>query len=88
MTMQRAAQMALDVQDACNLSGVLYTWARVMEFLCKESQRLGKGTDWRNGHPINVLFASKVESLTHCDSPATFGRAYDEVHKLVEAQAA
>lgn len=57
------AAEALAVQDACNLSGVVYGWARVMDVICEVSHRQGKGTEWKNQHPVNILFADKVVSL-------------------------
>jgi hypothetical protein len=67
---------ALDIQDACNLSGVVYRWARIMERVCNEGYERGEGTEWKNSHPINVLFASKIASLTVC-KPLQFDEAYD-----------
>ena len=67
---------ALAVQDACNLSGVVYAWAEVMKRVCEEAYAAGKGTDWKNSHPINVMYASKVASLTGCETPEGFMGAY------------
>lgn len=63
MTIQEAAQQAIDVQDACNLSGVAGAFSRAMHAVFVEAERLGKGTDWRNAHPIATLFLSKMCSL-------------------------
>ena len=68
---------AVQVQDACNLSGVVFEWARIMQRICNETR--DKGTDAKNLHAINVLFASKVASLTGCESGLNFHHAYDEV---------
>jgi len=66
---------AIDVQDACNLSGVVFAFARTMEKLCAE----GLDTDARNSHPISVLFASKILSLANPgDDMTRFSHAYDE----------
>jgi hypothetical protein len=73
---------AILVQDACNLSGVLYAWARVMDKICDATRN--QGTDAKNTHPINVLFASKVASLTGCESGLNFSHAYDACQKLSE----
>ena len=64
LTIKEAAQMALDVQDACNLSGVVHSFSRVMSLLSDEANRIGLGTDWKNTHPIAVLFSDKIASLT------------------------
>jgi 2-oxoglutarate dehydrogenase complex dehydrogenase (E1) component-like enzyme len=65
--LREAAKDAITVQDACNLSGVVYSWARHMNVICELSHRENQGTDWRNHHPINKLFASKVAALTGVD---------------------
>ena len=64
MTIQEAAQTALDVQDACNLSGVLASFNKIVhEVIWLEARTLGKGTEWVNAHPIVTLFLSKLGSL-------------------------
>jgi hypothetical protein len=93
MTLQQAAQQALDVQNACNLSGVLRSFNEiVMDVLWPEAQRLGKGTEWVNHHPITALFLSKLASLNGTDcfcSSATsnYSRAAAEVEKLAAGKA-
>lgn len=87
MTLQRAAQLALDVQDACNLSGVLRSWGEAQHAVF---EAVNNTTD-RNQHPIAVLFANKCASLTnqHCgDSIDTFGKAYDACLRLAQGDAA
>jgi len=60
----RDYQSALDVQNACNLSGVVIAYAEVMRKICEEDWRSKRGgTEWRNRHPISILYASKVLSL-------------------------
>lgn len=84
MTMQDAARTALQVQDACNLSGVLRTWLE-----CRDAVNAAcDGTAARNTHPIHVLFANKVADLTHqiCD-PDAFGPAYDACLTLARGDA-
>lgn len=63
---------ALEVQNACNLSGILHSWAAIMTKIREEASALGKGSDYINTHPVNVLFADKVRSLTGDD----FSTAY------------
>ena len=71
---------AIQVQDACNLSGVVLAWARLMEKVCQEANETGKGTDWKNSHPLNVLFASKVYSLVRRDN------FFSEAYKVCEEE--
>lgn len=55
---------AIDVQNACNLSGVVISFAEAMRDLCDLSNELGKGTAWRNSHRVARLYADKIKSLT------------------------
>jgi hypothetical protein len=91
----KAAQDALAVQDACNLSGVLLAWARhqaVLREVCGGNSSL----EYRH-HPVNVLFLSKVLSLLQLGGDpgggvffgnevprSAFGRAWEEVKQLAE----
>ena len=89
MTIKEAAKTALDVQDACNLSGVVFSFAKVMQVICDEAHRLGKGTDWKNRHPIVILFLDKLADLAGCcdrGTGLTFSRAYDACRALAEVQ--
>jgi hypothetical protein len=75
MTFKQAAQQALDIQDACNLSGVVHAFDRAMTALCEESRRIGTGTDWRNTHPIVTMHLLKLAELNGCGS--TLHESYD-----------
>jgi hypothetical protein len=80
MTMQQAAQTALDVQNACNLSGVLASFKEIVhEVLWPEARRLGHGTEWVNSHAIVALFLSK---LTDLNGYQDFSQAYEAGKKL------
>jgi len=60
-TLAELASEALQVQNACNLSGILNSWlasVRRLRALCPSL-----GTDQINRHPINRLWASKVHDL-------------------------
>lgn len=72
-------QQALQVQDACNLSGVLYSWAEAMREL--RDMDPDHDTEFYNTHPLNVLYASKVSSLTGCE--INFADAYKKAQDLV-----
>lgn len=74
---------AILVQDACNLSGVVRTFAEVMPKIRAEVEALGvHSTDAVNRHPIAVMFSSKIASLTGSDSMAAFSVAYDRCKKM------
>lgn len=79
MTIQEAAKLAIDVQDACNLSGVLKSFQKIVsEVIWPEMEKQGKGTDFVNHHPIATLFLSKLCSLNgghyECDYLAASDR--------------
>ena len=83
----RDYQLAMDVQDACNLSGVVHTFSRVMTKIGVEADGLGEGTEWKNSHPIAVLYASKILSLTGgqgVDGLAHFSKAWDACVEAAE----
>ena len=67
-TLKQMAQMAMDLQDACNLSGIVHTFSDVMKdlrgILSKEENF---STEILNKHPICVLFTGKIASLTGYD---------------------
>ena len=71
---------ALDAQYACNLSGVIHTFASDMGFLCEIDRRyIQSGTGWRNKHPLAVVWlstAANVAGLYFGDSDNfTYSRA-------------
>lgn len=86
MTIQEAAKLAVNVQDACNLSGVVRSFAQVTEVLWHEARRLNQGTDWVNTHPITILFADKVASLAGIGEGVSVFRAYDACIELANAK--
>jgi hypothetical protein len=78
-TAKEIASDCLMVQDACNLSGVVFSFADYMKILCEVSNELGKGTDWKNHHPICLMFSDKIGHLTghqKLDS-GNLSKAYD-----------
>jgi hypothetical protein len=81
MTYQQLAQQSLDVQDACNLSGVVKAFARGMDTLWAEAHERSEGTDWVNKHPIVTLFIDKLKSLNGEDDTLVY-HAYDKVHDI------
>jgi hypothetical protein len=61
MTMRELAKQALDVQDACNLSGVVHGFSRAITRL--RELLPNAGTDEINHHPIAVLWADKIKDV-------------------------
>ena len=83
MTYQEAARMAILCQDACNLSAVIHTFSRSMSAIWQEADRLGKGTDWVNKHPIAAVFTSKIKLLAG-DSEDL--KNWDKVEKIIRGE--
>lgn len=57
-------ERALLAQSACNLSGVVFSFAEAMQAVCDEAARLGEGTTWKNQHAICRLYAEQIMHLT------------------------
>ncbi len=67
---------ALAVQSACNLSGVVQSFATHIRKIVKE----GKGTDYVNNHPVSRLFAEQISHLTR-------NKDYSDAYKECKAKA-
>lgn len=72
-TLNQLMQEALQVQDACNLSGVVNSFSRAIASLRENGIT---DTDSINSHPVSVLYSSKIASLTGSDDASTFSRAF------------
>lgn len=77
MLTKKDYQTALDVQNACNLSGVIHSWDNIVSRIWEQANAEGEGTDWVNRHPINVLFSDKVAQLTGSHGDENFHQAYE-----------
>lgn len=73
---------AIFVQSACNLSGLVHGFSRVMSRINAEARTLGKGTDWINNHPICRLYAEQVYHLTR---NTAYHTAYDECEERAKS---
>jgi hypothetical protein len=92
---KKAAKDAIEVQNACNLSGVLLAWHQAACALMAHHQSNSDPLFLR--HPINILFMSKVSSLmgvnTDCiggikapqrgEMVDAFSQAYDACKELI-----
>lgn len=77
------AEEVLQVQDACNLSGVAKTFGNATTVLWAHAHALDKGTHWVNQHPIVTAYLSKLVSLNHSDSISRQMDALNACDKLV-----
>lgn len=76
------ATEALQVQDACNLSGVVHSFSRAISRLRVLLDAEGKGgTSNLNMHPICQLWADKIRSLAGSQE---YSDAYRIVSELAE----
>lgn len=84
-TLKDLAKEAIDVQNACNLSGVVLSWGRA---ILRLRAILNAGTQETNEHPINQLWADKVAQLTgtQYEPMSVVSCAYDKVCKLLEKE--
>jgi hypothetical protein len=73
-TLADLAQEAIQIQDACNLSGLVHGWSRAITELREIMPTAG--TSEINRHPINKLWAYKVYSLA-CHEDMS-DRGYEE----------
>ena len=74
------AQEALEVQSACSLKGVVSSFKQARDLLLSlQEHGLKLDTMTFNSHPIMVLWASKIASLTACED--RFSSAYAEVQE-------
>jgi len=76
-------QNALDVQDACNLSGVVLQFAIDMQTIWDNEP--GLSTEDRNTHPVVMMYVDKLASLTHRDLVGATG--YHYAKRMCEQQA-
>jgi len=83
MTIKQAAQSALAVQSASNLSGVVHGFARAMEAVYEHEQDALK----RRSHPVAVLFATQVAFLTGVASIHSDPDAYGDAYRACEEMA-
>lgn len=72
-TIQQLMTEAIQVQNACNLSGVVHAFANVITDLRANGVT---DTDAIRHHPVSVLFSSKIASLTNSENIQAFSKAY------------
>lgn len=80
-------QQAIDVQDACNPSGVALFYVRIID--CLRNEHGIRDTDALRKHPAVVLTAHKLADLSQVASMSARGYldAYMEAQRIIEAYA-
>jgi hypothetical protein len=77
-TMQDLVRNALQVQDACNMSGIARSFALDVARLRILIEGMpGFNSDMLSRHPVCVMWSSKIASLTGSEIGMRFSRAYD-----------
>lgn len=81
-TWRELAKLALDSSNACNLSGVVLSFAEVIKEVRIRLESEGKGgTDNVNRHPVCVIFAQAIGNMTNCEVTTEFSQALDWADK-------
>ncbi len=75
--MKQLYKNALNVQDACNLSGIVHSFSRDLSRLRELNP--GMGTDEINRHAICVLYSNKIASLTGDNFYEAYREALSEI---------
>ena len=78
------ARDALNVQDACNLSGVVFSFVEVVRKLGDYAHEHAKGTAWKNKHPLVQLW---VDKLGHLAGTQGFDWHPSRAYEWADAQA-
>lgn len=75
---RRAAEEALQIQDACNLGGVSNSFLGAVKVIQEVARHLnGLGTEWVNQHPIVCLYISKMIHLARFENGLDYGLMHD-----------
>lgn len=69
-TLAQLAQEALDIQNACNLTGLVHGFSRSLRRL--RDLEPDKGTDYYNQHPIVLLWVDKLQDLSRSTTAKVF----------------
>jgi hypothetical protein len=86
--LERAYREALDCQDACNLSGVVRSFARHTEALWAEADAFGQGTEYVNTHPVTLWFLDKLNDLARRPDVSRMIRAHSVIQQINEGRVA
>lgn len=70
------AQWAMDAQSACNLSGLVHSFHRIISEIWEDVRAEGGGTDDVNHHPVCRMFAQQIFHLTRGPQATSYPWAY------------
>ena len=86
-TMKELAQVAMDIQNASNLSGVIHSFSKVItELRFHLGNELNFSTEMLNQHAIVRVFLDKMNSLARIqeDDNNKIFNAFNECDKLIK----
>lgn len=83
-TRYRLYQDAMDVQNACNLSGVVHAMSKAVTELWEEARENSGGTDYVNQHPVVIAYISKLRALAGCDCTSKEIAAFEALEKWLK----
>jgi hypothetical protein len=81
------AQQALDVQSACNASGVIHSFDKIVTALWEMPQAKKIGTAWVNQHPVVTMFLAQLIHLNGAGNsvlPYNHPEAFELCEKVKE----
>ena len=71
------AGKVIDAQNACSLSGLVYSLSTVCSILWDYARKIGKGTGFVNGHPIVHLYSVQISYLSGSGDSSVFPYVFD-----------
>lgn len=80
-------QDALLSQSACNMSGIVHAFSRVITEIRDEPEAKKQGTDWVNRHPICRLYAEQITFLSGAGMTSNgqgWGKAVEECKEMIK----
>ena len=81
------AQLVIDIQSACNASGVIHSLDKVITGLWEMPQAKKIGTAWVNQHPVVTMFLAQLIHLNGAGNsvlPHNHPMAFELCEKVVE----
>lgn len=86
-TMQDLVRNALQVQNAVNMSGIVYSFAKdISRLRALMNEQLGNmfSTDKLNKHPVCIMYTSKLESLCHAEHGTFYRNAQEWCEQVLK----
>ncbi len=77
-------EMALESQNACNLSGIVHSFSKVITKIHNEAREKGEGTEYVNTHPICRLYAEQIAYLSGSGNDVANTGSWYEAYKACE----